>query len=222
MNFRSARLAMVESQIRPNAVRDVRILNAFATVPRELYVPEHQRALAYMDEALPVAESKGSSKARFLLPPMVLARLLEAAAPNQSDKLLDVGGVTGYSAAIASALCKEVVALEASESLVAMTRENLAKANEKRVKVVTGALTKGAPEFQPFDVIVLNGSVSSEPHQLFAQLAEGGRLVTLIGNRMGATAMLFTKSEGVTSGRGIFDAGVEVLPGFEPELRFVF
>ncbi len=100
MNFETARMAMVELQIRPNGVRDPRVLNAFATIPRECFVPEGQKGLAYMDEAVLAAPATPHSPARYLLSPMVLARLLQFAEPHGTARALDVGGATGYSAAI--------------------------------------------------------------------------------------------------------------------------
>src|SRR5579883_2250973 len=117
MNYQAARLAMVESQIRPCGVRDVNILEAFASLPRERFVSEEQMPLAYRDEDIPVVPAKGTSPARCLLPPMVLARMLQHASPRPSERALDVGGVTGYSAAILSRLCGDVHALETDEGL---------------------------------------------------------------------------------------------------------
>src|SRR6516164_9516570 len=98
MDFQAARLAMVESQIRPNGVRDPLILNAFAGLPRELFVPEQSRRLAYVDEALIAVPASAGSPARYLLSPMMLARMLQTAAPAPGDRVLDIGGATGYSA----------------------------------------------------------------------------------------------------------------------------
>src|SRR5215469_168189 len=125
MQLEAARLAMVESQIRPNGVRDPLVLKAFAAIPREHFVPEKQRALTYMDEALPIVPASASSPARSLLPPMILARMLQAAAPPAADRALDVGGVTGYSAAILARLCRTVNALEAAEPLAEGMRQCL-------------------------------------------------------------------------------------------------
>lgn len=222
MNFKAARLAMVESQIRPNAVRDPRILNAFASIPRELFVPEDQKALAYMDNAVLAAPASPSSPARHLLPPMVLARMLQFANPPAAGRALDVGGATGYSAAILAQLCKEVHAIESSESLAQGMRECLRNAGAGAVSVYSGPLNEGLADKRPFDIIIVTGGVSKEPKLLFDQLAEGGRLVAIIGKGWHGHAFLFTKSEGVVSGRAVFDAGAETLPGFEEKPQFVF
>lgn len=221
MDFRTARAAMVESQIRPNGVRDPRILSAFATVPREVFVPDAQKSLAYIDEALRI-EPPAGGRFRYLLPPMILARLLQYGEPGSSDKALDIGGVTGYSAAVLSELCGEVYALEASEDLAQWMRANLKSANAGNVKVEAGPLNLGYEPSQPYDLILLNGFAAKEPASLFGQLAEGGRLIALIGTKWHGQAYLFTKSGGSVSGRAIFDASGDVLPGFEAQPQFVF
>jgi protein-L-isoaspartate(D-aspartate) O-methyltransferase len=222
MDFQAARLAMVESQIRPNGVRDPLILNAFATLPRELFVPEDQKALAYMDEAVPVIAANGGSQPRYLLPPMVLARLLQSASLSQSDHALDIGGATGYSAALLAQICGKVEALEISESLAENMRGHLKAANVEQVSVHYGSLNQGLDACKPYDFILVNGSVAEEPKELFGQLAEGGRLAVIIRNGWLGHAHLFTKSSGAVSGRPIFDAGAEYLPGFEKHPHFVF
>ena len=222
MDFQTARLAMVESQIRPNAVRDPLILNAFATLPREAFVPESQKALAYMDEAVPVLPATEGSPPRYLLPSMVLAKLLQSAAVSPSDHALDIGGATGYSAAVLAQICRKVEALETSEALAGAMKQNLKAANAEQVSVHHGPLNRGVDASKPYDLILLNGSVAEEPRELFDQLAEGGRLVTIIRRGWQGHAVLFTKSSGAVSGRPIFDAAAEYLPGFEKHPNFVF
>lgn len=219
-DFQAMRLTMVESQLRPNGVRDPAILNAFATVPRENFVPADQSSLSYMDEALPVARS--ASPPRTLLPPMVLARMLQFAAPTESDHALDIGGLTGYSAAILAKLCAKVDALEVSEDLAATMESCLTKVGIQGVTVHSGPLNRGLDAQKPFDLIVINGGIQEEPKMLFEQLAEGGRLVAVVRKGWLGHACLFSKSTGAVSAKAIFDAGAEVLPGFEAVPHFVF
>jgi protein-L-isoaspartate(D-aspartate) O-methyltransferase len=222
MNFETARMAMVESQIRPNGVRDPRILNAFASVPREHFVPESQRALAYMDGPVLAVPATPEMPARHLLPPMVLARMLQFASPAGACRALDVGGATGYSAAILSKICGKVYALELSESLAGAMKDSLRSAGVDTVSVLHGALEAGLTAEKPFDLILLNGGVSWEPKMLLDQLAEGGRLVMILRQGWHGHAYLFTKASGAVSGRAVFDAGAEFLPGFEAKHEFVF
>lgn len=222
MNFETARMAMVESQIRPNGVRDARVLNAFASVPRESFVPDSQKALAYMDEAVLAIPATPKLPARHLLPPMVLARMLQFAAPREGCRALDVGGATGYSAAILSMLCGKVHALELSESLAQEMKSRLHVLGMRTVDVHNGALEFGWAAEKPFDLILVNGGISGEPVELLAQLAEGGRLIVIVRRGWQGQACLFTKASGTVSGRPVFDAGAEFLPGFEPKSEFVF
>jgi protein-L-isoaspartate(D-aspartate) O-methyltransferase len=222
MQFEAARLAMVESQIRPNGVRDPLVLKAFAALPREYFVPEKQRALAYMDEALPVVPASAASPARCLLPPMILGRMLQAAAPSPADHALDIGGATGYSAAILARLCKKVDALEASQPLAEEMRRCLKAVGADAVTVHSGPLNEGLGALKPFDLILVNGGVAEEPKALLDQLADGGRLIAIICKGRLGQGFLFTKSGGAISGRAIFDAGAQILPGFEAKPQFVF
>ncbi len=222
MDFQAARLAMVESQIRPNGVRDPLILNAFATLPREAFVPEAQKALSYMDEAVLAVPAAEGASPRYLLPPMVLARLLQGASVSQSDHALDIGGATGYSAAVLAQICSNVQALEASEDLADIMKRSLKAANVEHVSVNHGPLNQGLEILKPYDFILLNGSVAEEPKELFGQLAEGGRLAAIVRRGWLGHAYLFTKSSGAVSGRPIFDAAAEYLPGFEKQPHFVF
>jgi protein-L-isoaspartate(D-aspartate) O-methyltransferase len=222
MQFEAARLAMVESQIRPNGVRDPAVLKAFAALPREHFVPEKQKALAYMDEALPVVPASATSPERFLLPPMVLGRLLQAAAPSNADHALDIGGATGYSAAILARLCNLVDALEATEALADAMRRCLKATDTDAVTVHSGPLRNGLPERAPYDLILVNGGVAEEPKALFDQLADGGRLVTILCKGRPGQGFLYSKSGGIVSGRPLFDGAARVLPGFEANPQFVF
>ena len=153
---------------------------------------------------------------------MYLARMLQFASPSASCRALDVGGATGYSAAILSKICGKVHALELSESLAGGMKDSLRSAGVDTVSVHQGALEAGLAAEKPFDLILVNGGVSSEPKQLLDQLAEGGRLVAILRGGWQGHAYLFTKASGVVSGRAVFDAGAEFLPGFEPKPEFVF
>jgi protein-L-isoaspartate(D-aspartate) O-methyltransferase len=222
MTFEKARIAMVESQLRPNGVRDTRILNAFATLPRECFVQSQQQALAYMDDALPVAAAAAGVPARSLLPPMVLARLLQFAAPLPKDRVLDIGGATGYSAAILARLCENVIALEDRKEIAEEMKRCLELAKVSGVAIQIGPLNEGFAASKPYDLIVIAGAVAAEPKGLFDQLSESGRLVTVIRQGWFGQAYLFSKNEGAISGRAIFDAGADILPGFEEKPEFVF
>jgi protein-L-isoaspartate(D-aspartate) O-methyltransferase len=221
-DFKLERANMVESQIRPNAVTNPELLKALFEVPRELFVPPSLRALAYIDGALRVEDGREHRPARYLLPPMVFAKLAQLANIRKTDRILDIGGATGYSTAVLARLGASVVALENDAGLTAVAKEALASLGVTNVAFMMGPLEAGAPESAPFDVIVLNGRVGYLPEALLAQLAQGGRLVTVFGNAEAAKAKLLSKIDSRIQERIGFDAGAPMLPGFETKKAFVF
>jgi protein-L-isoaspartate(D-aspartate) O-methyltransferase len=210
----SARFNMVETQIRPSHVTDDRLLAAMMAVPREKFVPGAARALAYAD--VPVALAPG----RYLLDPRSFAKLVQLAAIKSSDRVLDVGGGTGYSAAVLARLSQEVVALEQDADLVRAASQLLANVVGK-VEVVQGGLVEGVKDRAPFDVIFINGAIEQVPDTLLSQLAEGGRLVAVLKDGQ-SRAWLYLKENGQVGRRPDFDADVPVLAGFKKAMGFVF
>jgi len=226
IDFERARATMVESQLRTDRVTDRRILSAFATLPRERFVPEDKRDLAYSDASLEVWPSIDGAPARFLLPPVVLARLVQLAAVEAKDAVLDVGCATGYSTAVLARLARIVIGLEPEPELAEAARRTLRELAIETATIVEGALADGAPKDGPYDVILLNGSVEEIPESLRAQLREGGRLVAILASGANEAspgkAYLFVKIDGEASGLPHFDAGARALPGFSRALAFAF
>jgi protein-L-isoaspartate(D-aspartate) O-methyltransferase len=210
----SARFNMVEAQIRSSNVTDVRILAAMNAVAREKFVPSAARALAYAD--VPVAIAQG----RYLLDPRSFAKLLQLAQIKATDRVLDVGCGTGYSAAVLARLAAEVVALEQDADLVRIASELLANVVGK-VELVQGGLIEGVKAQGPFDVIFVNGAIEQVPEILLGQLAEGGRLVAVLKDGQ-SRAWLFLKENGQIGKRPDFDAEVPLLAGFKKAMGFVF
>ena len=225
-DFDRQRAVMVESQLRPNQVTDTRLLAAMRALPRERFVPEKLRALAYMDAGIEVFPAVDGAPARFLLAPMVLARLIQLAAVEPQDAVLDVGCATGYSTAVLASLGRSVTGLEPEPELASAARRTHRALGLGNVEIVEGTLARGHKRGGPYDVILLNGSVAEIPEALFSQLKEGGRLAAILSSganqgRQGK-ASLFVKVGGEASGLPHFDAGARPLPGFAKELRFSF
>ncbi|MCK0198867.1 protein-L-isoaspartate O-methyltransferase [Ancylobacter sp. 6x-1] len=219
IDFAEMRRAMVDAQVRANDVTDLRIVSAMMEMPRERFVPGNLRNFAYIDEDLQVKEG---SPARYLMEPMVLAKLLQAADVGPDDLVLDVGAGTGYSSAVLARLAGQVVALEEDVELAAQGAAALTELGLLNAAYVQGPLTAGWKAEAPYDVILLNGSVESVPAALLSQLKAGGRLVAVVGFGRAGRATVFTNTTGGIGSRIVFDAGVPVLPGFEPKPAFVF
>jgi len=216
MDFARARRTMVDTQIRVNDVTDARIVNALMAVPREEFVPDPLKALAYLDDDIAL----GGEPARFLIETMVLARMIQSAAVGEGDRVLDVGAATGYSSAVLGQIAAEVVALEQDAALAGAARAGLA--GDRNVTVLEGPLTGGAAAKGPFDVILLEGAVEQVPQALLDQLAEGGRLVAIVGRGRAAKCLVHTRIGAEISIRQAFDAAIPTLPGFEAPRGFVF
>lgn len=224
-DFERQRAAMVESQLRPNEVTDMRVLACMRALPRERFVPPARRSLAYMDEGIEVFPAVDGAPARYLMAPMVLARLVQLASVEPQDTVLDIGCTTGYSTAVLAALGRSVIGLEPEPELARAARETCRELGIKNVDIVEGVLARGHAEGAPYDVILLNGSVPELPAALLGQLKEGGRLAAILssGAQQGqGKACLFLKAGGKASGLPNFDAGAEPLPGFIPKPCFSF
>ena len=157
---------MVESQIKPNRVTDVVLMNAMADIPREIFVPKALQGIAYVDEAIEIGEG------RHLMEAWVLARLLEAAEINTQDVALLIGCASGYEAAVLSYLAATVVALESNKVLLKRASASLEELAIDTVVIVEGNLRDGFERQAPYDVILINGAVPVVPEHLGWQLAE--------------------------------------------------
>jgi protein-L-isoaspartate(D-aspartate) O-methyltransferase len=160
--------------------------------------------------------------ARYLLSPMVFAKLAQLAGIGKTDRVLDVGAATGYSTAILARIGSAVVVLENDAGLTAVAKEALASLGIGNTVFVMGPLEAGAPESAPYDVIFINGRAGYLPEALLGQLAEGGRLVAVVGADAAAKAKCVCRIDGGFQEITAFDAGAPLLPGFEAKKAFVF
>src|SRR5262249_391480 len=158
LDFAAARRMMVEGQVRTSDVTDVRIIAAMLELPRERFVPETSRDLAYLEPDVPITAAAGARPARGLLKPMVLAKLVQAAAVTADDRVLDVGCGTGYSSALLARLASAIVALEQDPVLAALAGDNLRAVGASNVTIATGPLIEGWQPAAPYDVIFVNGA----------------------------------------------------------------
>ncbi|MCY4406709.1 MAG: protein-L-isoaspartate O-methyltransferase [Rhodospirillaceae bacterium] len=212
-----ARQNMVSGQIRTNRVTDERLIEAMEEIPRELFVPRAKRGVAYVDEDVEIASG------RYLMEPMVLARLVQEAEIRASDMVLDVGCGTGYASAVMARLAGTVIALDTDEALVSEAEQALSAVGADNAIVVTGALADGFAEQAPYDVILVGGAVDHLPQALADQLAEAGRIVGVVREpgRVGQ-ATLWARHRGALSSRSLFEASLPPLPGIVRPAQFEF
>lgn len=213
--YAKARFNMVESQIRTNKVTDTRLLAEMSRMPRQIFVPGALAGVAYVDKSLRIVPN------RFLLEPLILARLLQEANIGPTDKALVIGAGTGYSTAILAGIAATVTALESDAELAEKARGNLAALAVTNAVVHAGPLDQGLAASGPYDVILIDGMIAGLPDRIAGQVADNGRLVTIQSQegRVGA-GMLYRKLGGSVSGRILFDAAAAYLPGFEPHSVF--
>ncbi len=219
-DFAAARRMMVDGQIRPNDVHDLRIIAAMLEIPRERFVPASHAEFAYADLDLPLGTNE--QPARRLLKPMVLAKMAQAAAVGASDRVLDVGCAMGYSSAVLARLAQSVVALEEDPVLAKSAEQALSDLHTSNVSVVNGPAIKGWPARAPYDVIFLDGATEVVPKSLFGQLKEEGRLIAIMGRGPAGRVILYRCVGGNVSGWPVFDAAAALLPGFAEPSTFVF
>ncbi len=219
-DFTQAREKMVDCQVRTSDVTSLALISTMLSVPREQFVPEEKRELAYIDEDLSLAPLGPPN--RYLMEPAPFARLLQLGDVKLSDVVLLVGAGTGYSAAVLSMLCSSVVAVEEDAILADIAEKNLADLGYDNVAVVQGPLHKGWAKEAPFDVIIVDGAVDYVPDEILEQLQDGGRLVAVEGTGNAGVARLYLREDGNVGGRDIMNCSIQPLPGFQKEAEFEF
>tara|TARA_B100000315_G_scaffold260039_1_gene318929 strand:- start:5284 stop:5940 length:657 start_codon:yes stop_codon:yes gene_type:complete len=218
MDYQAVRQNMVENQIRPNRVTDAAVIAAMADVPREMFVPEDVAGIAYVDEAAPLGDG------RYLMEPLLLARILQGAQISADDVVLSIGCGTGYAAAVLAKVAKAVVAVEVSNELAEKASALMVELGIDNAVVIEDTLADGYAKQAPYDAIVFCGAVEEVPGAVLDQLAEGGRLVSVVapaGSAMGK-AVVMQKFGASVSSVELFDAGTPLLPGFSKAKAFEF
>jgi protein-L-isoaspartate(D-aspartate) O-methyltransferase len=188
MNLEQARFNMIEQQIRPWDVLDTEVLHLLSVVKREDFVPLAHKALAFVDMEIPIGQGQ------VMLAPRVEARMLQDAAVQKHEKVLEIGSGSGYMTALLAHRAQRVISLEINPELAAMARTNLQKAgiHNAEVRNIDGSV--GAPAEGPFDVIMLCGSVAEAPQNLLSNLKIGGRLIAIVGLEPMMRATLITRT----------------------------
>lgn len=216
--FETARRNMVDCQIRPTKVTDKRVLEAFGRIPREAFVDSKRRALAYVDEDLPVEGG------RCMMEPMVLARLVQALEVEPSDNVLVLGGGTGYATAIMSSLAASVIMLETRNELAEHAQETLVSVGIDNAVAIQGDLVKGFPQDGPYEHILIEGAVDGVPQAILEQIADEGALAAVWrpGGSAAGVASLWTHAGEGFARKPLFDAQVPLIEEFRSKREFEF
>ncbi|KIN60315.1 Protein-L-isoaspartate O-methyltransferase [Sulfitobacter noctilucae] len=214
VDYTARRTMMVDTQVRPADVTKFNIIDAMLTVAREEFVPAAQREAAYMGENLDLGQG------RVVLEPRTLAKMLDALAVSRSELVLDVGCAMGYSAAVIAHMAEAVVALEQDEAMAAEAQEAFVATGADNAVMHVGPLADGAPSHGPYDVIVIEGGVSTVPEALLDQLKDGGRIAALfMDGELGEVRIGYKRGDTI-SWRMAFNASAPVLDGFKREKAF--
>jgi protein-L-isoaspartate(D-aspartate) O-methyltransferase len=180
---------MVEHQLRRRGIADERVLSAMGRVPRELFLPENVRRYAYEDGALPIGYGQTISQ------PYIVGTICALLELSGDERVLDVGTGSGYQAAVLAELAAEVVTIERVPELAERAQAALAEAGYEQVEVIVGDGSLGVPERAPFDGIAVAAAAPTIPPALYAQLADGGRLVVPRGSRWGQELVVVVRTD---------------------------
>lgn len=215
MNFEQARLNMVEQQVRTWDVLDQRVLDALAGVPREHYVPDEYRRLAYADTAIPLPGGE------VMMTPRVEARLLQALSPKAHERALEIGTGSGYLTALLARLAGHVVSVEIAAALHRTSHDNLLSQGVANITLANGDAARGWPAAAPYDVIAVTGSVPVLEDDYQRQLAPGGRLFVVVGEVPAMEARLVTRTgDDEFACESLFETVLPALHGVAQPVRF--
>ena len=218
MDFKIARKNMVENQIRANKVTSLNVINAFLDVPREKFVPDALQEISYVDEDIQL------SRNRFMMKPMILARLFQSLNLKGNENILHVGSNSGYGSAILSRMCSSVISLESDKKLFETSIHTFSNMGFDNVVPLHGSMENGVEKEAPFDIIFIEGSIETEPKSLLGQLNDNGKLIAIIrpANIKIGKAKLFFKIINEIGLENLFDAQVSKLSIFKSKTKFSF
>jgi len=189
-DYRLARVKMVKTQLIPRGIKDPRVLKAMEEVRRDLFVEEALVGEAYNDHPLPIGQNQTISQ------PFIVALMTEALALKGDEKVLEIGTGSGYQTAILANLADRVYTVERIRPLMVKARTLLADLNYHNILFKAFDGTLGWDEYAPYDAIIVTAGAPNVPQPLLDQLAEGGRLVIPIGNKLSQELIKVTRKKG--------------------------
>ncbi|MDH3343025.1 MAG: protein-L-isoaspartate O-methyltransferase [Gammaproteobacteria bacterium] len=220
MDFEKARYNMVEQQVRPWDVLEPRVLDVLGSVPRENFMPDQYKNLAYVDTRIPLTAETGGC---CTLNPNIEGRILQHLNVGEDDVVLEIGTGTGYLAACLASLARHVDSVDIDENLCEQAEKNLAKLNIDNVTITSGDAAKGWNQKQFYDAIAITGSMPAIPEAYKKMLKVGGRLFVVTGQAPAMTAHLVTRTDDKTwMVEELFETSIDSLCGAEKAPAFEF
>ena len=217
MDFSFLRKNMVDCQLKPNKIIDLDLIDAFQRVPREIFVNKKNINQCYLDINIDL------TKNRFLLNPMVNARLIQSLNISDNDTILSIGSGVGYNSVILSYLCNTVIGIESIKSFYEFSSDVLTQLEVNNVVFIQSKIENGYSDQQPYDCIIIEGGVNYVPIEILNQLSENGRLVAveIEEGRIGK-ANLYQRHENEFTKNYLFDAYITVFDCFKKTKKFNF
>ncbi len=207
--FEIARTNMVKSQLLPNNISNEAFIAVIKEIPRQIFVPENKQGIAYFDGSLWLGDG------RYILPPMVFAKMIESLAIKGDESVLDIACGTGYSSAVLAKLCKKIVAVEANTDQASKAHLNLTRLGITNVIIIGNTIASGHEEGGPYNIIFINGAVKKVPQNIFNQLADGGKLVTILSKTPNSgNIVVYNKINDEVTCEEIFDISLPVIEDF--------
>lgn len=214
LDTKRARFNMIEQQVRTWEVLDTRVLDVLSEVPREDFVSEQYRGMAFADFELPIGAGQ------HMLKPVIEGRMLQALAVDANDEVLEIGTGSGFTAACLSRLGRMVTTVERVESLAVAARERLKAHSYRNVEVLHADALDGFVPHTRFDVIAVGAAVAHVPARLLEWLAPGGRLFIVRGTSPAMEAVLLISVQGSVMEESLFETDLPYLHGAAPKARF--
>ena len=208
--------AMVLGQIKPLSNISPNILEALYEIDRKDYTPVELRDFSYIEKNIHIGKN------RYLLKPAITAKLLSALELENTETILIIGSTTGYSAALSSKIAETVICIEQDHDLIDFSEKIAIENSMNNIVFIKNEMNKGYPEQGPYTCILIEGAIEEEPSLILEQLAEGGRLVTILNDNENGSAIKYSKINGQITNQFLFSMDAPVLESFKKSKKFKF
>jgi len=221
MDFNQARFNMVEQQVRPWDVLDPRVLNVISNIPREQFVPEVSKNLAYADTRIPIGEFQGRTS--HMLNPVIEGRMLQSLQITEDDTILQIGTGTGYITACLATLGRHVDSVDINPEMTALAEQNLARFEISNINLGTGDGSQKWEQKQFYDCIAIMGSMPAVPEFYKKALKQGGRMFVVVGEAPVMKALRVTRiGKNEWTQEELFETSIDPLINAETPEEFEF